>query len=409
MNIVLKRFVGTILGVALIGGGVIGAVLFVKSRPQAGRRAMSSMVPVVECTPLVVEARPLVVECLGTVIADKTASVQPEVAGPIVAVHPRLVEGGRVKKGDVLVEIEDGDYRLGLKRAVASLVTAQGNLRIEEGQQEAVRHEAALMGGDESEAYRDLVLREPQLKSAQAAVKVAEVGVEEAGRDLEDATIKAPFDAVVVATDADVGDYAQPGRALFELAATDRYFVRASIPLSALKAMSGLGEKPYSATVTTSDGSMRKAETYTLVPALTPTGRMASLVLTVDTPYGRAGGRPLLLDEVVRVSIDGDVVKGVSLIPRGYLRDGNVVWMIDKQSRLRVLPAEVLQGYADQVLVRVDAGPGLELVTTDLYVAVEGMQVRRMGEAERPSAKPGPADDGQGSPGRPAAAGGEGR
>ncbi len=380
MKKVTQQSLGSVIGITLIAGGLAGAVFFVKMKPEAGRQAMSSMVPVVETMRMPVESQPLVVECLGTVIADKTAEVQPQVTGRIVAVTPRLVEGERISRDEILVEIETADYGLALQRAEASLHAAQSNLRIEEGQQDAVRHEHDLMGIQETNAYTDLVLREPQLKSAQAAVKTAGVAVEEARLALERTKIHAPFDAVVVTTDADVGDYAQPGQTLFELAAIDRYFVRASIPLSALESLTDLDQRPYHATITISDGTVREAQTFKLLPNLSEKGRMARLLLTVEAPYEYAKGRPLLLDEVVRVRIEGDTTEGVSLISRRYLRDGNVVWMLDRKSKLRILAAKLLQGYADEVLVRVAAEPGLKLITTDLSGAVDGMQLRRVGD-----------------------------
>lgn len=380
-----NRLAATLIGVALLTIGLGGAVLFVKTKPQAERgRSMSSMVPVVETMPLEISSRPLVVECLGTVIPDKAVAIQPDVTGRIVAVNPRLVEGERVNQGDVLVEIEDADYRLALKNAETDLLTAQSNYRIEEGQQDSVRHELELMGDEPSESYRDLMLREPQLKSAEAAVMRAELAIERAQLDLERTHIKAPFDAVVLAKDADAGDYAQNARTLLELAGTDRFFIRASIPLSALEYLPRLGDSPYPAELTLSDGTTRPARTHKLLPDLTEKGRMARMLLSVADPYAAPDGRPLLLHEVVRVEIEGETVENTSLIPRAYLRDGDVLWMIDDVGSLRVVPVEVLQGYADEILVRIEKDTGMDLVTTDLGAAVDGMPLRRVGEPVSP-------------------------
>ncbi len=384
------RLVATLIGIALIAGGLAAAFIFIKTKPEARRRPpMSSMVPVVETMPLETSDRPLQIDCLGTVIADKSVSIQAEVAGRIVAVNPDLVEGARVKKGTLLVEIEPADYELALANAEADLLTAQSNYRIEEGQQDVVRHEMELMGSDVPDAYRDLMLREPQLKSAKAAVRSAELAVESARLDLERTRIRAPFDAVVVAADADAGNYAQLSKSLLTLAATDRYFIRASVPLSALEPLPSLGSAPYAATVTLSDGSTCPAQTYRLLPDLTEKGRMARILLAVDRPLDHADSRPLLLNEYVRVRIAGEIAENASLIPRKYLRDGNVVWMIDADNKLRVLPAELLQGYSNEVLIRVDAAPGLELVTTDLSVSVDGAALRRVGDPAPPAEQPG--------------------
>jgi len=386
-----KRFSAVLIGVGLLVIGIVGAIAFVKTKPQAKRNSsMSSMVPVIETVQLSVSSLPRIVEGLGTVIADKLATMQSEVSGRIVAVSDTLVEGGRVRNGEVLIEIEASDYQLALAKAEASLLDAQSNLRLEEGNQAVARHEMTLIGEDVDEAYKDLMLREPQLKSAQAAVKSAQATLDSARLDLERTEIKAPFDAVIVSVDADVGDYAQPSTKLVELAATDRYFIQASVPLSSLEPLPMLGETPYSVAVTLSDQTTRAAQTYKLLPDLTETGRMAQLLLTVDHPYDSAESRPLLLNEVVRFRVQGEMAEGVSLIPRTQLRDGDVIWMIDGENKLRIIPADVLQGYADEVLVRIEGSEGMEVVTTDIAAAVEGMQLRRVGESA-PSAQNGPS------------------
>jgi len=398
MNNTIKRLTPITIGIILLTSGIIGAIIFIKTQPEAQRRrSMSSMVPVVETMPLNCSDRSLRVDCLGTVIADQSAALQAEVVGRIVAVADNLVEGEHVKKGDLLIEIEAANYQLALAQAEVSLLTAQSNLRIEEGQQDVVRNELKLMGSDESDSYRDLILRTPQLQSAEAAVKSAELTVERAALDLERTKIRAPFDAVIVSTDADVGDYAQSSKTLIELAATDRYFIRASVPLSALEPLPMLGKTPYVAEVTLSDGSIRPAQTYRLLPDLTDTGRMARILLAVDSPYADDQCRPLLLSEVVNVSISGEIAKNSSLISRKYLRDGNRVWMIDSENHLHVLNAELLQGYADDVLIRIDAAPGMELITSDLISSVDGMQLRRVGEktSTQPKAASRPERDGK--------------
>ena len=57
-----------------------------------------------------------------------------------------------------------------------------------------------------------------------------------------------------------------------------------------------------------------------------------------------------------------------------------MLWVIDADRKLRVLPVELLQGYADEVLVRINAEPGMELIISDLISSVDGMQLRRAGE-----------------------------
>ena len=391
MNNTIRRFTAIIIAVALIAGGFIGAKILVKTKPKAERtKPMSSMIPVVETIPLVVSDRPLIVEGLGTVIADQSVEILPEVSGKIVSKNDLLVEGGHVKKGDELIQIDATDYQLAIDSAKAALLTAQSNLRIEEGEQAVAQHEVELIDetGEVDESYRDLMLREPQLQAAQANVANAEAALQSAYVDLDRTSITAPFDAVVISADADVGDYAQGASVLVELAATDRYFIKASVPLSALEPLPKLGTQPYSAELILSDESTRSAQTHKLLPNLTETGRMAQLLLVVESPYSSQSNRPLLLNEMVRFRVQGEIAKKTALIPRSYLRDGDVVWMMDHENKLRIVPAQVLQGYAKEVLIRVEGADEMELITTDLAAAVEGMELKKV-KAKAPAEKSG--------------------
>ncbi|MDF3127621.1 efflux RND transporter periplasmic adaptor subunit [Kiritimatiellaeota bacterium B1221] len=384
----MNRLLSIVIALVLLTGGILGARALLKSKPEAERRrSMSAMVPVVETVALPIADQAVHLDVLGTVIGDKTAVLQAEVSGRITAVSSNLVEGTRIKKGEVLIEIESVDYELAVAKAEADLLTAQSNYRIEEGQQDVVRNELELMGGDVSDSYRDLMLREPQLKVAEATVKSAELSLESAKKNLLRTRILAPYDAVVVSVDAGIGDFAQSSGTLVELAATDRYFIRASVPLRSLESVPKLGVEPYAAEVMLSDGSTRPAQTYRLLPELTETGRMAQILLTVDAPYHASWGRPLLLNESVRIRITGEFAEKSSLIPRKYLHDGNVVWMMDAERKLRIFPVELLQSYEDHVLVRVEGAGGMELITTEITAAVEGMQLRKAGEARQAQEK----------------------
>jgi RND family efflux transporter MFP subunit len=383
-----KRFVKAI-GPLLLILAVGGAVLFVKTRPTAQRKKMSSMIPVVEVTELQTVTKPVEVDCLGTVIADQAVSLQAEVSGRIEFVHPDLAEGAQVRQGETLVRIEPTDYELAIRRAQAALRSARSNLRLEEGRQAVARHEMELVGSETEvdEAYRDLMLREPQLLAAEAAVEQAQSVLDGATINLARTELTAPFDAQILSAAVDAGDYAQSGRTLVELVGTARYFVRAALPIGDLKFFSNLGNGRYPARITATDGSVHTGTIYQLLPGLSTQGRMARILIAVENPA--AAPRPLLLDEVVRVTLSGATAENVCLIDRSHLRTGSTLWMVDPEGRLRIVPAETVQGYADRVLVRTEASGEWKLITSGVAAPVDGMKVRTPDEPSDAAGEPG--------------------
>lgn len=383
-----KLFSKRLAGILLVLLASVAAVILVKTRPVAQRRPMSSMIPVVLATGLQPMTTSVTVRCMGTVIADVEAALEAQVSGRITDVHPELLEGTLVRQGEVLITIDASDYVLAVERAAAALLRAESSLRSEEGSQAVAKHEMELIrgGAEVDPAYQDLMLRVPQLKAAQADVETARVNLAAAQLDLERTQIKAPFDAVILAVSGREGDIARPGRTLLRLAASNRFFVRASVPVDTLGAFPP-GDKRYTARVVLIDGGVREGVLHQLLPDLSAQGRMARLLVSVEQPLAPGSGRPLLLNEYVRLELDGREVDEVFLIDRRYLRDGESVWMLDEEERLRICPAVAVQGYDDHMLVQIDLPPdfsarGWQMIISGIPAPVEGMQVRLYADRE---------------------------
>ena len=61
----------------------------------------------------------------GTVVPHKQSELVPEVSGRVSWMSPSLIVGGFFKKGDVLLRIDDVDYRATVDRANAKLKRAR--------------------------------------------------------------------------------------------------------------------------------------------------------------------------------------------------------------------------------------------------------------------------------------------
>ena len=75
----------------------------------------------------------ITVEAQGSVSPRTQTVLVSEVSGLITDVSPVFVAGGFFKKGDVLIRIDDRNYRADVKRAQASVATAQTLVTREKG------------------------------------------------------------------------------------------------------------------------------------------------------------------------------------------------------------------------------------------------------------------------------------
>ena len=154
----------------------------------------------------------------GYVVADRKSAVASKVTGRLVFLG--VEEGSRVKEGQIIARLESRDSAAARDRAAQNVTVAR--YQLEQAQAELAN--AAL----DYERKKNLVERgtiarsafdtaEARYRSARASVealtaalRAAQAALEEAGVLLDYANIRAPFDAVVLTKNADIGDIVTP-------------------------------------------------------------------------------------------------------------------------------------------------------------------------------------------------------
>ena len=154
----------------------------------------------------------------GYVVAQRKAAVASKITSRLVSLY--VEEGSRVKKGQVIARLEGEDAEAAKEQAQANLNASRYGL----AQAEAELRDATLSFKRSGElvgkgfiSQADYDSAEARYKKAAAAVEAAEAAVKAAGAALKGADvaleytlIRAPFDAVVLTKDADVGDIVTP-------------------------------------------------------------------------------------------------------------------------------------------------------------------------------------------------------
>jgi multidrug resistance efflux pump len=217
------------IALAILALGLIAAVILVKTRPEAERRKPPRMTPVVECELLTKGTQEVVLNLLGTVMPAESIELKAQVSGEIVKVDDNWIEGGILKEGAAAVTLEATDYRIALRQAEADLAQAQSEFELEIGRQDVAKREWKLLGSDEGD--RDLALRVPQLKAAQARVETARARKEAAELAVSRTGVKVPFNALVVERRMNRGDIASSQASLGTIVSTDVYHVKVSLPV----------------------------------------------------------------------------------------------------------------------------------------------------------------------------------
>jgi RND family efflux transporter MFP subunit len=154
----------------------------------------------------------------GYVVADRQSAVASKVTGRLVFLG--VEEGSRVKAGQVIARLENRDTAAARDRALQNVAVARSNLEqaraeLDNAALDYERKQALVAKGtiarsafDAAEArYRTA---KASVAALAAAVRAAQAAWEEASALYDYSNIRAPFDAVVLTKNADIGDIVTP-------------------------------------------------------------------------------------------------------------------------------------------------------------------------------------------------------
>ena len=159
-----------------------------------------------------------VLNASGYIVAERKAAVASKITGRLVALM--VEEGSKVKKGQIIARMESDDVTAAKNQAAANLVNALAALEQAKtdrniARRENFRYQGLVADGSVSQSDWDAI--NTRYKRSEEGVKVAEANVlalkaalEGAKAGLDYTLIRAPFDAVVLTKNADVGDIVTP-------------------------------------------------------------------------------------------------------------------------------------------------------------------------------------------------------
>lgn len=178
-------------------------------------------------------ASPVTLELPGNVEADRTAAVSSRVMATVTAVHVQA--GDRVRRGQVLVEIDAQTAAGQVAQARGGLSQAQAALALAERNYERYKALAATQAASQAE----LDFARMQYDQAKGAVEQARGAVSAASSVASESRVTAPFDGRVTARMVEVGDQAAPGRPLVQIESSAAHRLSVAVPESLL-AQAGL-------------------------------------------------------------------------------------------------------------------------------------------------------------------------
>ena len=262
-----------------------------------------------------------------------------EVSGAIVEISPKFIAGGLFRAGETLMRIDPSNYSVAVDQANATLTQRQ----IEFDGAEKLR----------SQGYR----AESEYASAAAALAAAKAEVVRARRNLERTQISLPYDGMVRAKEADIGQYVNPGT---RLGVTFCHRCSRSAPAvdgsgSAFVSLPSASELQSEIDVNgplVELSAIRRGRPTTWAARIVrtegvvdETNRVTYAVARIADPYNLAASgnesASLPMGTFVAAKIEGNTVDSILRVPRLALRGNNQLIFVDDEDRVRIRNVDV--------------------------------------------------------------------
>lgn len=415
-KLLLLTFLLVAAGVLLASCG--GSKASNAQQANANAAAAAAPAPVdVTTAPAITRDLPRFFEATGSLAADEQTDVAPSISGKVVAVGVEL--GSYVKRGQMIVRLDENDSRIRLDQTQAQLQQAQAAVRqaeakiglrpgqnfdptrvadvgsarvaLELAEKQLRRFERLLETGDVSrssydqqKAQRDQLQQQYEValtrarqdyaavSAARAGVANAETQVAQARRNLSYALVYSPINGYVAERPADLGEYVSPATKVATVVSTNPLRVRIDIPEQALSAIQ-MGQS-VSVNVSAYPDRSFSGRVHHVSPSVTPNSRTMTVEAVVENGDGL-----LKPGQFATVRILQPQSTPAVLVPLRSLRaeSGTSYVFVIKDGRAEKRIVQIGQAEADLVEIRSGVASGEQVATSNVELLNDGTPVRQ--------------------------------
>ncbi len=300
------------------------------------------------------------VEATGTVRAAQSAQLSSQVMGTITRVN--VHEGDRVRRGEVLIAIDEAQQRAayaganaGLQASQESIAAANADYALADAtmkRYQMLYDKKSVSPQEFDEVKTRLAAAKARRDAAHAGRTQAEAGVSQASTAMGFTKIRAPFDGLVTAKLADAGAIATPGVPLLLVEDPGRFRLEATVDESKMGAVR-LGETAPVVIDALGDQAIT-GKVVQIVPAADPASRTFTVKIDLPgNPQIRSGlfGRA----RFARGERQSILVPQTAVISRGQLQAVYVVGQ-DRLASLRYVTLGTPSAQQVEVLSGLEAG-----------------------------------------------------
>ncbi|NOH97390.1 efflux RND transporter periplasmic adaptor subunit [Vibrio sp. 99-70-13A1] len=362
----IKNIIPIALSLGLIVGA-IGLVDMLEPEPTQAVTHEKEKQPV-SVTLVSPQAHQPVISLIGTSDARWPVEIKAPSSAKLVWLSKNAEPGVLVEKGEVLAKIDTTHLESQLAQAETLMKQAALNLQREQHEQTVA---LKMLSNKNSSAY---ARREPQIAAAKSELKQAKQAVISAQQHLNDATIKAPFNAVILSRAISPEQQLESGDILFTLASSDSLDIHVPIPEPQWNIISTALKTPKIQVIDKQQKEHIATVRY-IAPRVDSTTRQRQVVLTVEDPYRTTP--KLLPNQQLDIEVTLAMREAVMEVPLSALtRDGHI-WTVDSEDKLRIETIQLLEENVNSAYVIFNHSPerARNIVAYPLLSMISGTQV----------------------------------
>lgn len=304
----------------------------------------------------------------GEISAAQRIQLSAQVAGKIAKIEEQAIPGAIIAKDQILASIEKQDYLLQVQQQQAAVIQAQAALDLEKGQAQLAKEDYDLAKSRLRTELKDnaLVLRKPQIASAEAGLKTAQVNLALAKLKLDRTDIRMPFNGQIISRSIHDGSHVNTGSMLFDLVSTDEFWLQVKVPQQFLSILDRS-----KSVVITSGNYQREAEVLHTLVEVDAADRQAKILISIKHPDSRS----LLIGSYVDVLLFAHSIENAFVIENRFIKNDGKVWVVNDNKLFKRSPKIIYQS-RDKTWVESGFMVGDSLLNSNLGVVTEGTKVR---------------------------------
>ena len=373
--------VGTAISILIVG--VAAMSILAATKEEAKKKVATQRVRQVATTPMIYADHTLQIHGNGSIESQQLLDIVSFVGGEVVYSRGDLKSGLFVKKGDILLKIDDREAQNRTLQARSGLINAIVSLIPE------------LRGNDQDKTYKkwNSYLEElnmsitpelPVITDAQERIRVSmhnifnqHATVKNTEITLERHIIRAPFDGYLINDGVIAGTWISPGQVAVSM--INPFLLEIAVPL-ALSELELLSDDQIPTAIVSPSEDPGKHLTGILRRQNAHIDKRSQTV-TIHIELSNPDLDPAFLPgNYMDIYIQGNKLRDVALLPRDVIAPGPYVYTME-DSLLARYPVTIVATEGDALLIaRGEVANGAQVVTTLLQSPIIGMRIAPLAE-----------------------------